>query len=276
MIDPEAAKNAALVGAGAYLAKDLLKQALGPTADYIGEGLKQFTAKRIENINRIFRKFINKLGERIDEPGQVHPKLLKNLILDGSFCDDELTAEYYGGVLASSRTGVNRDDRGITYLDQVSRLSTYQIRTHFIIYTVIRDLFKGVKIAPHQKLRTGVHPHIYSICIPQSDYNIAMDFGDKEDINLCTHHSLTGLDNNGLAEIINYKPQALKGVTGNYKNNESGFSIRPTIAGVELFLWASGHGDVDIADFLTLDIEVPKDIVIPAKASILHKSFLLK
>lgn len=105
-IDPG---TAAIVASSLLLAKEPLNKLLGPTLDYFGKELGSFAKKRTENIGRIFQKAIKKLGSKIDEPGQIHPKLLKSLILDGSFCDDELTAEYYGGVLASSRSGVNRD-----------------------------------------------------------------------------------------------------------------------------------------------------------------------
>ena len=99
---------------------------MGPTLDYFGKEIESFAKKRAENIGRIFQKAIKKLGSKIDEPGQVHPKMLKVLILDGSFCDDDLTAEYYGGILASSRIGISRDDRGASFLEQVSHLSFYQ------------------------------------------------------------------------------------------------------------------------------------------------------
>jgi len=35
--------TAIVLGAGIYLAKDLTEKALGPTAEYLGEGLKKFT-----------------------------------------------------------------------------------------------------------------------------------------------------------------------------------------------------------------------------------------
>jgi hypothetical protein len=44
------------------------------------------------------------------------PKVIKAILDDGSFCDDELTASYFGGVLASSKTEVGCDDRGATSL----------------------------------------------------------------------------------------------------------------------------------------------------------------
>lgn len=96
----------------AYLGKDGLQKLLGPTADYLGAGLKDFTQKRIDNVGSIFRRADEKLGERRDQPGTIPPKVLKTIINDASFNDDKLAVEYFGGVLASSRTQLGRDDRG--------------------------------------------------------------------------------------------------------------------------------------------------------------------
>jgi len=259
---------AAIVTAGALASTDTINKLLGPTADYLGELLQGEVQKRAENIGRIFQKAAKKLGSKIDEPGQVHPKLLKGLILDGSFCEDELTAEYYGGVLASSRTGVNRDDRGAAYLEQVSCLSTYQVRTHFIIYTVIKKLFQG---ATHVK--PGEDRIAMQIYIPHSDYNRAMAFDDNDEkgdlIGLCMDHSFTGLNASDLALFLyngssDYLSQNFPGLIF----PKSGFIVQPTPAGLYLYLWATGHGHILLEYFLTADItiEVPKDIKMPTNA----------
>lgn len=47
----------ATVGIGviaAYVGKDAVVRILGPTADYLGGELKEFTRRRIENIGKIF------------------------------------------------------------------------------------------------------------------------------------------------------------------------------------------------------------------------------
>ncbi|NAZ18194.1 hypothetical protein GT020_19410, partial [Glutamicibacter soli] len=94
----------------AYLGKDGLEKLLGPTADYLGGELQEFTKKRINNVGKIFKKAENKLGDKINSPGGVPPKVLKTIINEGSYSDDELAAEYFGGVLASARTELTRDD----------------------------------------------------------------------------------------------------------------------------------------------------------------------
>ena len=95
MPEPTTVGLAALV---AYLSKDGVSKILGPTADYLGGQFKEFTQKRIENVGKIFSNAEKKLGNKIDRPGQVPPKVLKTIINDGSYSDDDVTVEYFGGV----------------------------------------------------------------------------------------------------------------------------------------------------------------------------------
>src|SRR5439155_6797881 len=96
----------------------------------------------------IFRKASEKLGPGIDAPGAVPPRVLKEVLDEGSFCDDELTAEYFGGILASGRSPNGRDDRAASYLRLTAELSTYQIRFHYIAYTLFRRLFESSNLRP--------------------------------------------------------------------------------------------------------------------------------
>ena len=102
--------SAIAAGAGAYVTRDVVSRILGPTADYLGGELKEFTQRRMENVGRIFSNAEDKLGDRLNSPGRVPPKVLKTIINEGSYSDDQIAVDYFGGVLASSRTEVSRDD----------------------------------------------------------------------------------------------------------------------------------------------------------------------
>ena len=145
----------------AYLTKGGLSKILGPTADYLGGQLKEFTQKRIENVGKIFSNAEKKLGNKIDSPGQVPPKVLKTIINEGSYSDDVIAVEYFGGVLASSRTEVGRDDRGSRLSKIIDNLSVYQIRSHYLIYSTISDLFSNSEnsfdIQPNRRENAVIH-----------------------------------------------------------------------------------------------------------------------
>jgi hypothetical protein len=133
-----------VLGAAIGSAK-VVEKILGPTAEYIGEGIKSWTEKRVANVQNIFRIAADRLGDDINKSGSVPPRVLKGILDEGSFCDDPLTAEYFGGVLASSRSNASRDDRGITFLSVITTLSPYQVRSHYIFYTLFRHFYKGLR-----------------------------------------------------------------------------------------------------------------------------------
>jgi hypothetical protein len=83
------------------------------------------------------------LGDKINAEGTVPSKVLKGILEEGAWCEEELQVEYFGGVLASSRSGISRDDRGATFNSIISRLSTYQLRTHYLFYHSTKKHFDG-------------------------------------------------------------------------------------------------------------------------------------
>ena len=68
----------------------LADKILGPTAGYLGEGLKLWTQRRLENVGRIFSHAQIKLGDLVNTEGSVPPRVLRGILTEGSFCDNEL------------------------------------------------------------------------------------------------------------------------------------------------------------------------------------------
>ena len=224
--------------------QETIKKLLGPTADYIGVGVKDLIEKGKKNVSRILQAAVKKLGPKIDEPGQIPPRVIQGLLTDGPFCDDELRAEYLGGVLACARSGVSRDDRAASIQQLVGSLSAYQLRTHYIIYACVRKFFVGSKI------NLGIERYRADIYIPDDVYEDAMAFVEGEDSNQIIAHSLAGLYRAGLIEDHQFGPvdhiqKTLKDAT------RSGLIARPSVPGVELFLWAHGFRDCTTVNFLT-------------------------
>lgn len=233
--------------------KEIIVKILGPTAEYLGGELRSYTEKGAGNLRRIFANAEKRLGERLDQPGQVPPKVLKNVITEGYFCEDELAADYFGGVLASARTEVSRDDRGASFIALIGRLTTYQIRSHYIIYHVIKDLFDGFGIDPSTRagrfqLRTF---------IPLSVYAQAMAFGEKEDGPAILSHALFGLHRERLIEDDFHFGDSpfLKQHAADVAR--PGLIVVPSALGVELCLWAYGLGHFHISKFLAKDVQIP-------------------
>ncbi len=240
------------VGLGAvaaYLGKDGLNKILGPTADYLGESLRDFTQKRAQNVGRIFGNAEQKLGKKIEEPGQIPPKVLKTIINEGSYSDDEITVEYFGGILASSRTEQGRDDRGARIGKILDGLSVYQIRTHYIVYTLVRKIFKDSGYQFNMDDRPRMQ-----LFIPWSSYSNAMEFS-KNELNQITsilNHSFFGLYTENLIETFQYgQEEHIKKYFPEAKDD--GILVSPSAFGAELYLWGYGQGNKDLSFILNDD-----------------------
>jgi|GEM_PF-663026 len=250
-------------GLALFASKDLIVKILGPTADYLGVKIRIWSERGVDNLERIFKSAERRLGDKIEEPGQVPPKIVKEILNHGPFCDDELSAEYFGGVLASSRTSVSRDDRATSLLALIGRLSTYQIRAHYVFYSVLKSLFDGNPIDLfHLQKREKLQ-----IYIPEIVFFKAMDFGNNENPNTLLPHILSGLDRenligdayaSGSADVISQFLQSrIERFSGdlaskliNRRVKSPGITYFPSIPGIELFLWAHGLRDQPIPSFL--------------------------
>lgn len=241
---------------GAYLGKDGIQKLLGPTADYLGQGLRDFTQKRSETIVKIFKNAELKLGEKLQQSGEVPPKVLKEIINEGSFSNNSLAVEYLGGILASSRSEQGRDDRGARIAKTIDGLSTYQLRTHYLIYSTIRTLFtgKGLDIALEGRAKMRIF-------IPFSSYISAMDFSPTEldQFSSIVSHIFFGLHGDNLLEAdFQYGPK--DSISKLFPSaSEGGIVCQPSALGTELFLWAFGHADKSLEYIFSPDLLAASD-----------------
>jgi hypothetical protein len=228
---------------GALVAGKVVEKILGPTAEYLGQGLKTFAEKRVQNVQNIFRFGALALGSQIDEPGVVPPRVLAGILNEGSYCDDPLAAEYLGGVLASSRSTITRDDRGAALISLVTRLSSYQLRLHYIIYATIVKVHRGSGLT----VGTGTDRFQLFVFIPESVLNPAFDFSPKEAPEPIMHHALSGLNREALI-FPNFWLRQTR------LSPEVGLTVGPWMAGAELFLAAHGFRSVSGNDLVRTDL----------------------
>jgi len=236
------------VGTGLALfgSATLVEKLLGPTAEYIGDGISTWTQKRITNIRLIFDNAVRKLGRKIEIEGSVPPKVLKGILNDGSFVDDELAREYFAGVLASSRSSVQRDNRGASFIALLNEMSNYQIRAHYIYYLIVKRLFDGSGLSFVLEDREQMR-----VFIPYSSYYSAMDFNEleRQRLRMFREHVFFGLLKGNLVENLFYGE-----VDYLQKRYElapaAGIIFRPSVLGAELFLWAHGYSAESASDLL--------------------------
>lgn len=237
---PEPITTVGVSAVVAYLGKDGVAKLLGPTAEYLGKGLQEFAQKRVETVGKIFQNAGAKLGEKMDRSGEVPPKVLREIIDEGSFANDDLAIEYLGGVLASSRTEAGRDDRGARLARQVNALSTYQLRAHYLIYGTVREIFasRGWSMNMHDRPRMRLF-------IPVDQFFEAMDFSQTElqQADQLLRHIFFGLHADELIEG-GFQFGSVEQLKGHFLNAPStGILCQPSANGADLLLWALGEAD---------------------------------
>ena len=177
------------------------------------------------------------------------PKVLKTILNEGSYADDVVATEYFGGVLASSRTEVGRDDRGSRLAKMIDNMSAYQLRSHYLIYSTISERFSN----SGNTFNLSQNRRKMQLFLPIEDYARAMAFTQQEwDNPQMLQHILHGL---GADELI---ADAVWGGHEDLKKTFSGAPSAgiicvPTVLGAELLLWAFGHGDKHLNFLLTGD-----------------------
>ena len=237
----------------AYLSKDGISKLLGPTADYLGEGLRAFAEKRAQNINSIFIVAQKKLKSGIELPGLVSPKVLNRIVNEGSYSSDKIAIEYLGGVLASSRTESGRDDRGAGFAQLVNTLSSFQLRTHYLIYSTLRTLFENSDLSLNMHDRPKLR-----FTMPFGTFIEAMDFSEqeKEILEELLSHIFFGLVKEGLiGPIFQYGPKEELAKGGFPQANLDGIIVEPSVLGVQLYLWAFGLGNKTSASIFSTELE---------------------
>jgi hypothetical protein len=129
MVEP--VTTGAVVAAG-WTAQKLL----GKTFDIVGDDL----AKLYEKVrNKIFDNAAKKISD-INSDEQTNLRVTRDVLWNGSFADDPICTEYFGGILASSRSEEGKDDMGVFYLDVIKSLPSDHLRMHYIIYRSLNKL----------------------------------------------------------------------------------------------------------------------------------------
>lgn len=252
-----------ILAAGTYqLTKESVQRILGPTFDHYGQELQSWVDRREENVARIFSKAEGKMGPNPDPDEAVAPRVLKGVLNEGAFCEDEVMAEYFGGVLASSKTHEGRDDRGTVYTSLLSRLSTYHIRAHYILYEGLRQELSG----DDYDFARGDERKRVRIYLPLNAFVPSMDLTDSEINHLpnISSHICYGLhkeeivgDTYGWGSVDNIG-QLLRRFDVEEDELEPGFIFCPTPVGIGLLLWAYGRSEVLVNNFLDQDLELPE------------------
>ena len=124
-------EGAAIVSA-AYAAKKIL----GPTLDTIGEDLNRlYAAGRDRVMLAAARKVQN-----LDDGQCANLRTARDVLWHGAFTEDVVSAEYYGGLLAASRSRDGKDDTAIPFVNAIKSLSRRQLKMHYDLYWAVEQM----------------------------------------------------------------------------------------------------------------------------------------
>lgn len=228
-------------------ATGLAMRMFGPFADEIGEALRRWANYRFRNVGRVIAKTVEK-SSALDR-GIVNPRVARILLEEGSYCDDELMAEYLGGVLAASRTPSGRDDRAVTWSGLITSMSSLQVRAHFLIYREWAARLHGTT-----DLNLGTDPGQISATTDFEFWEFASALVSDSDVRAteAVLHSVLGLIRIGLLGDT-YAIGDREGLS--VLDPEPRFAevlrARPTPVGLEMYGWAQGLPGLTSQAFLS-------------------------
>ncbi len=221
----------------AYASKDLIKAVLGPTAEYVGQETRGLVQKCNVNLSQVFSAALRKLQRLGTDPTQpVNLRVFQRVINDAKFAEDQLSQEYYGGILAAAKSTDGIDDRGVYYLSLIQALSAYQLRLHYLIYLTVCRHFRG---RPSSYLDRIDHRDGMKILIPMSLLLRTMVFPDEASKWSYVIHCLAGLSEK---QLIGKQSGAVERKNKDEFSLIGGEGIRtcPTLLGCDVFLWSNG------------------------------------
>jgi hypothetical protein len=240
-----------------HVARGLLIRVLGSSADAISEALGRYTAYRVRNVQAIVERADAKSHDISGTRKVVNPRVAHVLLEDGSYCDDELMADYLGGVLAGSRTQHGRDDRAVAWSNVIISLSALQVRAHYLLYREWAARLRDIAD--------------FNLGMSQDRYEATMDIELSEFLPTLTQnsevpapdalgHSIPGLIRVGLLE-----DDYTIGPRENAGQPDPQFDhllrVRPSVMGLELYGWAQGLPGLSPGDFQSkatvFDLENP-------------------
>jgi hypothetical protein len=162
-----------VLAAGVASAAFVAQQLFGKTLAEMGDDLN-----KVYKSNR--DKLLAKAAARVADPNdgaKPNLRVARDVIWNGAVTDDEVCAEYFGGLLAASRSADGKDDSTLIYVDCIKALSSKQLHLHFVIYSGLQSVLlrSGRTINPgldteltgleacfatNQLTALGLNPHI--------------------------------------------------------------------------------------------------------------------
>ena len=219
-----------------------IRQVLGPTLTELGEDLRKIYATGRDNIFSAARRKI----QNPNDEKTANLRVTRDVFWNGAYTDDEICAEYFGGILAASRSHDGQDDDAIQFVDVIKSMSSKQLRLHYVIYNALNKLF----VCGDRSVNVGLGSEIQSRRVWFSSKELVIRLGLRVETDPNILHRV-GLLSEYKTDIHMQGSKALP-----Y------FSANPTTFGV--LLYAAAHNRLnEWRSFNHVDFGDFSDIVMP-------------
>jgi len=186
-----------------------------------------------DDINKLYVKGRDKIVEvatkKVKNPNdgkKVNLRAARDVLWNGAITEDEVCAEYFGGMLAAARSEDGKDDAVVHYVDTIKAMSARQLELHYVIYKAWQVLLnqsgKPVNVAKSSDIRPW---HIFMNGLELNTRRLPYD------------RDLTVLHRLGLLSQFRYDNHTVGDKTMIFAD------VNPTTVGVMLF--AVAHNKLD-------------------------------
>ncbi len=224
-----------------------VEKVLGPVLGEIGEDVKKLYALGRDKIAQVAIRKIKDLGDG----KKANLRVARDVFWNGSYTDESICAEYFGGILAASRSQDGKDDTGVFYVDIIKSLSSGQLKMHYILYRTLNKLLMSDE--SKKSLNPAQETELQGLRIFIPLVGVLEQLGN-EDFGAILH----GLHSKGLIGYFQSSDHKLENGT-----SIPNLSWAPTSLGVQLFAIANNmfaewytYSTTDFGDFP--DVKLPK------------------
>lgn len=245
----------------AWFALKGLGRLLGPTADLYGEEFRHIAAAGNRNLKRIFERAIDKVGEDLENDGQISPRLLHHLVEGAPYCEDEIAQDYFAGIIASSRIK-NGSDYLIHYSALINRLPVSQIRLHYLFYNIVFECYKQYGLHMNKGDDRKKMPVVIPLELLLYLIRVAFQTDDEQDVDSMIAYHDDAINNMYTEELIGMHVYGNKSYFDDRfpqfkfdKDFLGGLLITRSVRGAELFLRAHGFKDKRLGKFFEVDLK---------------------
>jgi hypothetical protein len=123
------------IAAGGYVGTKLFGTALATMGD---------------DINKLYArgrdKIVDMASKKVSDPDDgktVNLRAARDVLWNGAITDDEVCAEYFGGMLAAARSEDGKDDGVVHYVDTVKAMSARQLELHYVLYRALQAMLRA-------------------------------------------------------------------------------------------------------------------------------------